>query len=77
MARMCSKCGINPPRTPQSSICSPCARLGAKAPVNPEAAAAAAQHDKTEGNRGSGRTRPKLTQNKRMRAAAAQLQKGA
>ena len=69
MSRMCSKCGVNPPRTPRAAICSECAKLGGRAPVDPEAVAAAVQHDEEAASTGTAYARPNITKNQRMREA--------
>lgn len=67
--RMCSKCGINPPRSPQASVCKVCAQLGAAAPVDPAAARAAATYDREHGRDGP-RPRPDVMTHRRMAPAA-------
>jgi hypothetical protein len=68
MIRMCAKCGKNPARAPQATVCSQCAKLGGKAPVDPEAAAAAARYD-AEARKAGAKARPNIATNRRIREA--------
>lgn len=68
MPRMCAKCGKNPPRTPRSTVCSACVKLGGAAPVDPKAAAAAARYDTAAAESGA-KARPNVITNRRIRDA--------
>lgn len=68
MIRMCAKCGKNPARSPRATVCSQCSKLGSRAPVDPEAAAAADRYD-AEAAKAGAKARPNVRTNQRIREA--------